>query len=153
MRVRLAVVRGIHHGFVAVSLILGASTFALADAPKSIDSRSNRHTAAVSDVGILGFHFAKSEKHVPEVVAVFADTPAAKEDLRKGDSIINVNGVEAKGLDKEKIYKLLSGKPDTKVILKVDRGGKTLTKILIRMHSAEFARAHPEIWKLYVSSM
>jgi C-terminal processing protease CtpA/Prc len=84
---------------------------------------------------------------------VFADTPAAQADLKQGDLIIEINSAPTKDLDKEKIYQLLSGKPDTKVVLKVERNGKTLSKSLTRMHSVEFAKAHPDIWKKYVSTM
>lgn len=105
------------------------------------------------DIGILGFKFKLAFGRDPEIATVFPDTPAEKEQLQAGDVILSVDGVSTKGLDKEAIYQKLVGKPNTKVGLTVRRGDRSFEKTLIRMHSKDFAKVHPDIWRMYVSSM
>ncbi|HEY9778428.1 MAG TPA: PDZ domain-containing protein [Planktothrix sp.] len=133
-----------------------AGFVALAGSPQPVaDTRSHGHTVTTSadDIGILGLKFRLTKsKQMPEVERVFPDTPAAKGDVREGDVIIDVDGIPIRGWDKEQIYSVLTGPPGTKVVLKLQRQSTTLTKSLTRMHSSEFAKAHPEMWKLYARS-
>lgn len=121
--------------------------------PDQISNKSPVERSNKIDIGILGLKFVISAQHVPEISVVFPDTPASKGALRKGDAIIEVNGVQTKDLDKEKLFHMLTGEPKTKVILKIRRLGKTFTKRLTRMDSIDFAKIHPDIWKDYLLNM
>jgi tetratricopeptide (TPR) repeat protein len=113
---------------------------------------SYKPPSADSDLGMLGLGFKISEDHLPLINRVFSGTPADK-DLGEGDVILAINGVKTENLDKEQIFRMVIGKPDTKVTLTLKRRGVTFNKTLTRMHSKEFAIAHPDIWKQYIASL
>jgi carboxyl-terminal processing protease len=64
----------------------------------------------------------------------YAGKPAQMNDLRAGDVIIEVNGVNVKGKKTDEVSKLLKGSPKTTVKVLVERGGesKPLEKDIIR---------------------
>jgi tetratricopeptide (TPR) repeat protein len=121
-------------------------------ANKAIKLWSYTPLSADLDVGMLGLVFKISEDHLPFISRVLPGTSADKE-LGEDDVILAINGVKTENLDKEQIFRMLTGKPDTKVTLTLKRRGVTFNKSLTRMHSREFAIANPDIWKQYVTSL
>jgi carboxyl-terminal processing protease len=105
------------------------------------------------DIGLVGLKYAVHPGQEATIVTVFQGTPASNARLQEGDCIMRVDGVSTKNLDKDRLYQLIGGQPDTKVRLTIRKGDATSEKSLVRMHSADFARAYPDIWRLYLSSM
>lgn len=58
--------------------------------------------------------------------------PAYKDEVKAGDQIIKINGIEIKGKERAQISQLLRGPKDTPVDLVFVREGKELTKKIIR---------------------
>ena len=108
---------------------------------------------APSEVGIVGMKFLLTEGRDPEITIVFPGTPAEKAGLCKGDAIMSIDDVSTKGLSKDQIFNLLVGAPDTTVRVSIRREPKVFDVSLKRMHSNDFAKAQPEIWKDYLKSM
>jgi predicted metalloprotease with PDZ domain len=102
------------------------------------------------DIGILGLGFTVTYGRPAEVKKVFPDTPAERSHLQARDLIMAVDGVPTRKLTKIEIADVLIGRPDTRVTLTIKRGSTTLRKVLMRMHSKEFARSHPDLWKKYL---
>ena len=57
------------------------------------------------------------------VISPVVGGPSEKAGLMSGDWIISIDGVSAKGVDREEVYKKLRGKKGTKVSLKIGRFG------------------------------
>ena len=57
------------------------------------------------------------------VISPVVGGPSEKAGLMSGDWIISIDGVSAKGVDREVVYKKLRGKKGTKVSLKIGRFG------------------------------
>jgi predicted metalloprotease with PDZ domain len=114
---------------------------------------SVKPAAVGPDIGILGLKFAVHSGQEATIAEVFEGTPASAASIEEDDVIIRVDGKSTKSVDKEQVYRLMIGKPDTKVRFTIRRGNKTFDKLLTRMHSVDSAKTHPEIWKLYLSTM
>jgi len=57
------------------------------------------------------------------VTQLYADSPAAKADLKPGDRILSVDGKSAEGKKEEEVRAILKGYPGTEVLLTVERPG------------------------------
>ena len=57
------------------------------------------------------------------VISPVVGGPSEKAGLMSGDWIISIDGISAKGVDREVVYKKLRGKKGTKVLLKIGRFG------------------------------
>lgn len=57
------------------------------------------------------------------VTQLYADSPAAKADLKPGDQILSVDGKSAEGKKEEEVREILKGYPGTEVLLTVKRPG------------------------------
>jgi len=122
-------------------------------AKSAIQTWTVKTMALSPDLGIVGFKF-KINPNVhshPEIMTVFPDTPAARCGLAIGDVILAANGSETEGLSKEQVYKLVTGKPATKLVVLVERAGQTFEKSLMRMRARDFEKVHPDIWQQYVN--
>jgi predicted metalloprotease with PDZ domain len=108
---------------------------------------------APSEVGIVGMKFLLAEGRDPEITAIFPGTPAEKAGLCKGDAIMSIDDVSTKGLSKDQIFNLLVGAPDSIVRVSIRREQNLFNVALKRMHSNDFAKAQPDIWKDYLKSM
>lgn len=124
-----------------------AKTLDLPGSPKQ-----DKPHSANEDLGVIGFKFAVVPNEEASVAEVFRDTPAWTAHIEKGDYIVQIDGTSTKNLDREHLYQLLNGHPDTKIKITFRKNDKTFQKTLTRMHSAVFAKEHPDIWKLYTSS-
>ena len=102
-----------------------------------------------ADFGLLGFKFAIHANRPVTIFEVYPGTPAAAVDLRKGDCVLQVDGVITNNLKRDELYGLLRGQPDTIVELTIRRGDSEFVRSLKRMHSKDFAKAHPDLWKDY----
>ena len=105
---------------------------------------------ATEDIGIIGIAFGRSHGRGLVIDTVHAGTPAQKGNIKAGDEILKIDGLSTKGLARGELYECIVGKPDTSVKLTIKRNGRVYTVPLKRMHSAEFAKDHPELWKLYL---
>lgn len=103
-----------------------------------------------TDTGILGLKFKVKNGRFPEIASVFSDTPAERAHLQEGDLLTKINNSPTRNLTTVNIANLLSGRPETKVTLTIKRSNTTFRSVLTRMHSKEFARAHPAILQIYV---
>ncbi len=63
---------------------------------------------------------------------VYEDTPAAKAGMKAGDQILKINDVWVKDFEGKAINSLLTGLPDTKVSLKLQRNKKKIDVQLVR---------------------
>ena len=72
----------------------------------------------------------KSTK-VLKVVEAFTDSPAAKAGLQSGDLIVAVDGTPVKGLEIDKTIRLIRGKPNSIVNLKIARAGKKVFNVAV----------------------
>jgi len=104
-----------------------------------------------SDYGVLGFKFNVKYGSFPEVEIVFPGTPAERSHIQKQDFIMKIDDVPIVNFTQTRIADLLYGPPDTQVKLTFKRGNAIFTKVLTRMHSKAFARAHPDTWRLYLA--
>ncbi len=102
------------------------------------------------DLGMIGLKFVSQPGMAPEIRTIFSGTPAEESGLKIGDFIDQIETVPTLELSKEEVYRLLTGEPDSFVSMTIRRGNSSFTKKLKRMHSAKFAEAHPDIWKLYL---
>ena len=57
------------------------------------------------------------------VTQLYADSPAAKANLKPGDRILSVDGKSAAGKNEEEVREILKGYPGTEVLLTVERPG------------------------------
>ena len=65
------------------------------------------------------------------VISPVVGGPSEKAGLMSGDWIISIDGVSAKGVDREEVYKKLRGKKGTKVSLKIGRFGTEPFNVVI----------------------
>ena len=65
------------------------------------------------------------------VISPVVGGPSEKAGLMSGDWIISIDGVSAKGVDREEVYKKLRGKKGTKVSLKIGRFGTDPFNVVI----------------------
>nr|MBA3455440.1 PDZ domain-containing protein [Deltaproteobacteria bacterium] len=85
--------------------------------------------------GELGVHFVDlpsdtpPEKHRLEISFIQPDGPAAKTDLKVGDVINTVDGVDCSGENSAHAWTLLRAPPGTKIVLGLARGA-TITLVL-----------------------
>ena len=63
---------------------------------------------------------------------VLEGNPAHKQDIRPGDLIVSINGIETFGKDRTQISQLLRGPKGSTVKLKLERAGITIDKTVIR---------------------
>jgi hypothetical protein len=105
---------------------------------------------AVAGIGIIGLKFVDSPEHIPQVSVIFPDTAAAEAQLMKRDLILEIDGTQTKGLDKENIYRMLTGTPGSCVKIKIRRGTKTFDKALTRTPLQDIGKNHPAILKDYL---
>lgn len=138
-------------GIALVLIFFNGVYLQAAHSSKSSTSRSTvKDTSnSVVDIGILGMRFGVHNGQSAVIDKVFPDTPAEKSQLQVGDVILAVDTVPTAGLTKDEIYNMLVGDPESKVTLTIKRRSTTFSKTLTRMHSREFARAHPDFWKAY----
>jgi len=114
----------------------------------------NTATDAKSNIGIVGFKFVLEPNKEPLINVVFPDTPAAKAHLQKGDRILAVDGVPTHGFDKEEIYQMVVGEPDTVVTISILRGTDTLKeKALVRTALKKYKKLNPAMWRNYMLNM
>lgn len=105
--------------------------------------------APEEDIGVVGFKYVMVRGEGPKVAEVFPGSPAAKANMFKGDYILQVDGQSTKNLNKDQVYKLIVGKPETSVKLTLRRDNGQFEIVLTRMHATDFAKTNPEVWKLY----
>ena len=65
------------------------------------------------------------------VLEAFTDSPASKAGLQSGDVILAVDGKPVKGLEVDKTVRLIRGKPNTIVNLKIARAGKRIFNVAV----------------------
>ncbi len=59
------------------------------------------------------------------VTQLYADSPAAKADLKPGDRVLAVDGKSAAGKKEEEVREILKGYPGTEVLLTIERPGSS----------------------------
>lgn len=67
-----------------------------------------------------------------EVISAVKDSPAAAADIRTGDYVLSVNGVEYSGSEMQEAVKNIKGEEGTEVVLIIQRGEEKITKTLKR---------------------
>ncbi|MEW6662935.1 MAG: S41 family peptidase [Bacillota bacterium] len=91
--------------------------------------------------GGVGIQIEKIDDYIT-VVAPLKNTPAYKAGLQPGDRVLAADGNSLVGASTETAISLIRGKPGTKVILTVERGGEifqvTLERALIKVHGPEW---------------
>ncbi len=80
----------------------------------------------------LGFEASKKEGKYLDILTVFLDSPAFKAGLIADDLILEIDGKDTKAMSSEETLKLIKGKKDTKVNLKIKRGDKIFNVIAMR---------------------
>jgi C-terminal processing protease CtpA/Prc len=133
-----------------------ASPVVLTDKADTEKLSPNTKNDDIDNVGIIGLKFVIDTRKdpSPRINHVFPDTPASKAHLQSGDVILAVDGVPTSGLDKEEVYNMLVGEPDTAVTIKIRRGSNTLmTKTLTRTALKEYKTLNPTMWQNYVWSL
>lgn len=83
------------------------------------------------EFGGLGLNIQEKPQKIFKVRKAFKGSPAYKQ-LRIGDEILEIDGVDAKTLTLDELTQKLRGKPNTPVTLKILRDNETLTKTLTR---------------------
>lgn len=73
--------------------------------------------------GGLGIEISE-QQGVPKIIAPIDGTPASKAGLEPGDRIVAINGDSTRGVDLQKIVRILRGKPGTKVTISIARGNQ-----------------------------
>ena len=66
------------------------------------------------------------------VIAPIEDTPAFKAGILSKDVIVKVDGKPTKGMEVDDAVKLIRGKPNTKVVLTIQRGDRNIDYPLVR---------------------
>jgi S1-C subfamily serine protease len=94
-------------------------------APVMVDLRAQGRSRA-SERAWIGINCVESDDGV-RVLRVNPDSPADVAGLRVGDTILQIDGTEVKGL--EGLWKALwqGGRPEREVSLRILRGGETRT--------------------------
>jgi carboxyl-terminal processing protease len=81
----------------------------------------------------VGIQLAKDQETGKLVViAPMEETPAYKAGILAKDIILKIDGKTTKGMEVDEAVKLIRGKPDTKVVLTIQRGDKEIDYPLIR---------------------
>jgi carboxyl-terminal processing protease len=81
----------------------------------------------------VGIQLAKDEKtNQLVVIAPIEDTPAFKAGILSKDVIVKVDGKPTKGMEVDDAVKLIRGKPNTKVVLTIQRGDRNIDYPLVR---------------------
>jgi carboxyl-terminal processing protease len=94
----------------------------------------------------------------PLVQEVLEGGPAAAEDIKAGDFITQVDGVDVISLDIERVVSLVRGKPGSRVTLTLRRGSeeapltRTLTRQVIDLPSVEQSMLEDGIGVMHLSS-
>lgn len=83
-------------------------------------------------VGIGIYMRGNSEKDVIEIVELIQNSPAQEANLKPGDQILKVDGVEYKAKDSEKISNSIKGKEGTEVTLTIKREEEIFDVKIIR---------------------
>lgn len=80
------------------------------------------------------------------ITSFIEDSPAAESDLRVGDKIIQVDGVDTQGMLMNDVIQRILGPAGTEVDLTVERGGENLEFTLLR-EKIELNLVNGEIWE------
>ncbi|MCP4375852.1 MAG: S41 family peptidase [bacterium] len=72
-----------------------------------------------------GIQIIKEPKEPLKVVTPIDDAPAFKAGIKRGDSILAVDGIETKDYRLSKLVKMITGKRGTKVVLTIKRAGRS----------------------------
>lgn len=102
-----------------------------------------------SDIGIIGLRFVAKQGQPAEITGICPGSPAERSHLQARDFIMGVDDIPTSTFTSAEMAACIRGAPDTRVTLTIKRGNTTFKKILTRMHSKEFARSHPDLWKKY----
>lgn len=97
---------------------------------------------APSHVGIIGLRYLHRAGSTSEVVEIYPNTPADKSNIRLGDKILAVNGINVSNYDANGVHSLMTGAPGTPVELTMMNCSyrcQTYTTRLMRMDMNEIA--------------
>ena len=91
----------------------------------------------------------------PLIINVFYNTPAENAGLKVGDYIIEVDGIDVKGMTYEELKPLVLGEPGTKINIVYKRGDKQVSLELIRAnisYTVDFKILKNEIGYITIST-
>lgn len=96
--------------------------------PKEVEEQNMQISAELTGIGVV----ISSASGKITIEDVLENSPALKNDLRKGDVIIKINNNSVSGFDISKIAQMIRGPIGTEVTLDILREGATLRKKIIR---------------------
>ncbi len=103
--------------------------------PHSVYFNENEYedftTSTEGEFGGIGISVTKEEKYI-KIVSPLKGTPGDKAGLRSNDKIIKVDGEDIIDWTLDEAVDVMRGNPGSKVILTIDRDGKTLDFEIIR---------------------
>jgi len=79
----------------------------------------------------IGVHITEVDGNIV-IISVIDDTPAKKNGLKKKDKIIKVDSISTKGMSLKDVADIIRGEEGTKVVLKILRDDKIITKRIAR---------------------
>ncbi len=84
-------------------------------------------------LGIIGVKFVMAFGRTPIIYEVFPGTPAAEVGMRPRDIILAVDGIPTAGLNKNEVYNMIVGQPNTMVTISFKRRGDFQIRQIMRM--------------------
>lgn len=80
----------------------------------------------------IGITVIQNNEKKIEIVSVTENSPASKYDIKKGDILTAVNGIDAENVEYDNLIGLVRGKEGTDVTITLDRNGKKLEYTITR---------------------
>lgn len=84
-------------------------------------------------LGIIGVKFIMAFGRTPIIYQVFPGTPAAEVGMRPKDIIVAVDGIPTAGLNKDEVYNMIVGQPNTTVTISFKRKNDFQIRQIMRM--------------------
>ena len=84
-------------------------------------------------LGIIGVKFIMAFGRTPIIYEVFPGTPAAEVGMRPKDIILAVDGIPTAGLNKDEVYNMIVGQPNTVVTISFRRKNDFQVRQITRM--------------------
>ena len=109
--------------------------------PQQFQSLTRQTSGELTGVGIMLLNDAKTGS--PFILKVIQDSPAEKAGLKPGDIILNVDDKSTVNLSATEVAKLMRGKADSLVRVRVGRKGRqpfslSITRGIIQLHAVNY---------------